>query len=397
VHARPHVDAVAGVEAHALGRDAAQRVIDRLDASSRPRPAFLHAEAGIHHVVRHQARVVDLEHEARVDDCSVLLVERVGQGLLVLLVGLVEAVGQRGEDVGRRDGRQEHLLVGPALHRDSQIVDIGLHCRLAPVGDRPRADVDAELACVAASAEALRDAIGPRVIVGEVQVLAAGGAGAALLPWRRRLALEADKALHDVAEEARLALLAVGDDVDTGLGLPPNDVVHGFAHQPGVSVAIVWLPAVLRFQDRDEGVGSRQAADVGREDALRAPLHHRLTGPLFAVCEATTRRCATTWRELDYRPLAEGGPSPCRSTNEKPFASITTRSVPAFPCCSSRAAGSPHRSSLGSPPRPSSRWSGTRTTSAASAPTCATPPGASRAAPWKSTGPGTPTPTISSG
>src|SRR5262249_58311192 len=115
------------------------------------------------------------------------------------------------------------------------------------------------------------------------------------------------------------------DDADTGLGLPPNDVVHGFGHQPGVSVAIVWLPAVLRFQDRDEGVGSRQAADVGREDALRAPLHHRLTGPLFAACETTTRRCATTWRELDYRPLAEGGPSPCRSTNEKPFASITTR------------------------------------------------------------------------
>ena len=44
---------------------------------------------------------------------------------------------------------------------------------------------------------------------------------------RNRLALEAGEALHDVAEEARFALLAVGDDIDTGLGLSADDVeVH---------------------------------------------------------------------------------------------------------------------------------------------------------------------------
>ena len=227
VHARAHVDAVAGVEAHALGRDAAQRVIDRLDAPGRPRPAFRHAQAGTHHVVGHQARVVDLEHEASVDDRPVLLVERVGQGLLVLLVSPVEAVGQRGEDVGRRDGRHEHLFVGPALHRDSEILDVGLHRGLAPVGDRPRADIDAELAGVAAPPEPFRDAIGPCVVVGEVEVLAARGTGAAFLPGRRRLALEAGEALHDVTEEARLALLAVGDDVEAGGFLQCDRFVDG--------------------------------------------------------------------------------------------------------------------------------------------------------------------------
>src|SRR5262249_60165367 len=130
-------------------------------------------------------------------------------------------VGQRGEDVGRRDGRHEHLLVGPALRRGSQILDVGLHRRLATIGDRARADVDAELTGVAAPPEPFSEAIGPRVIVGEVEVLAAGGPGAAVLPGRRRLALETGEALHDVAEEARLALLAIGDDVDTGPGLPP--------------------------------------------------------------------------------------------------------------------------------------------------------------------------------
>jgi hypothetical protein len=93
------------------------------------------------------------------------------------------------------------------------------------------------------------------------------------LPARRGLALEAGEAIHDVAEEARLPLLTVGDDVDAGVGLPAHDLGHRLAHQPGIGVAIVGLPSVLRGQEGNEGIGPRQAADVGREDPFRASLH----------------------------------------------------------------------------------------------------------------------------
>jgi hypothetical protein len=95
------------------------------------------------------------------------------------------------------------------------------------------------------------------------------------LPRRCRLALEASEAFHDVAKEARLALLAVRDDVNADLGLPAHDLTDGLAHQPSVRIAIVRLRSVLGRQDGDEGVRPRQAADVRREDPLRAPLHRR--------------------------------------------------------------------------------------------------------------------------
>jgi hypothetical protein len=77
----------------------------------------------------------------------------------------------------------------------------------------------------------------------------------------------------DVAEEARLALLAVGHDVDAGVRLPAHHVGDRLPHQPNIGPVVERLPAVSRGQDRDERVGPGQAADVGREDAVRAALH----------------------------------------------------------------------------------------------------------------------------
>jgi hypothetical protein len=126
---------------------------------------------------------------------------------------------------------------------------------------------------VAASPEPLGDAIGPRVVLGEVEVLPARRARAAVLTGRCGLALEACEALDDVAEEARLPLLAIGDDVDAGVGLAANDVGDGLAHQARVGLGVVRLAAVLRGQQRNEVVGAREAADVRREDPVGAALH----------------------------------------------------------------------------------------------------------------------------
>src|SRR5262249_3503709 len=144
--------------------------------------------------------------------------------------------------------------------------DVELHRGLASVAHRPRAHIDSELPRVAPSADALCDALGPRVVLGEVEVLAAARAGAAFLSRWRGLTLEAGEALDDVAKEARLALLAVGDDVDAGVGLPAYDIGHRLTHQPGIGVVVVRLPAVLRGQDRDERVEPCEAADVGGEN-----------------------------------------------------------------------------------------------------------------------------------
>ena len=52
----------------------------------------------------------------------------------------------------------------------------------------------------------------------------------AVLSGWGRMAVEAGEALDDIPEEARLALLAVGDDVDTGVRLPADDVGHRLSH-----------------------------------------------------------------------------------------------------------------------------------------------------------------------
>ena len=264
-------------------------VVDRLHALGRPLPAVRDAEVRIHHILRDQARVVDLEHEARVDDGPVLLAERVGELLLVFLLGAVELVREGREDVRRRDCRHEHCFVGQPLQRVSEIVDVGPNRRVPLVADRPRADVDAMPAIAAATARPLRDALGPGVVVGERPVLAARVPGVAFTTRRRGLAREAVEALDDVAEEARLALLTVGDDVDARRGLPADGVSDRVPDELGVGLAVVRLASVPRFEDGDEGVGPGEAADVRRQDSVRAPLHRR---PPRSVRSPATRTSA---------------------------------------------------------------------------------------------------------
>ena len=107
VDARAHVDAVAGVVAHALGRNAAQRVVQELDAGGRPFAALGEIDLRVHRPVARQLRIVDLQDEAGVDDRPVFLVQRVGQRHPELPVGLVIFVGVPIGEVGRRDRRHE--------------------------------------------------------------------------------------------------------------------------------------------------------------------------------------------------------------------------------------------------------------------------------------------------
>jgi hypothetical protein len=59
VHTRTHVDAIAGVVAHPLGRDAGERVVQELDRGTRPIAALRNVEFRMRRVVARQLRVVD--------------------------------------------------------------------------------------------------------------------------------------------------------------------------------------------------------------------------------------------------------------------------------------------------------------------------------------------------
>ena len=161
-----------------------------------------------------------------------------------------------------------------ALHRRLEVVDVRLDRLVALIADRPGAGIDAAVPAPSASpAKRFGDALGPRVVVGKSEVLPARRARSHLLARSGRLALEAAESFDDVAEEARFALLAVGDDIDARFDLLPHHVRYRLAHQPCELFAVVGLTVFPQSKERDQGVGSGQAAHVGREDSFRAALH----------------------------------------------------------------------------------------------------------------------------
>ncbi len=78
VDARAHIDAVAGVEADPVFRDALERRIERLDAQLCPFTAGGDVEVRARDVVGEEERIVDLQQEAGVDDRLVFLTHRLG-------------------------------------------------------------------------------------------------------------------------------------------------------------------------------------------------------------------------------------------------------------------------------------------------------------------------------
>ena len=92
VDARRDVGAVAGVETDLLVRDSAQGVIDHLHPQRHDLAAFLDAELRVPVIVGRQSGIVDLQHEAGVDDGLILDVHSVGKREEVFLLGRVEVV-----------------------------------------------------------------------------------------------------------------------------------------------------------------------------------------------------------------------------------------------------------------------------------------------------------------
>ena len=175
-----------------------------------------------------------------------------------------------------------------AVHRRLEVGDIVLH-RLAVA--EPHVTDAAQPAEHLRSGE-LDHAIAELRIVRQV----------ALRLRRERFAAEAGEAVLDVGGVADLAGLAVADDVDADgdlvgddLGDRPGDLAIEFG-------MIVRLLLVLLHQQIDQRLRPRQAADVGRQDAVRAELHGLPPGACCAMVQASRGGAASLGHAMQ-RPI----------------------------------------------------------------------------------------------
>jgi hypothetical protein len=85
---------------------------------------------------------------------------------------------------------------------------------------------------------------------------------------------ESGEPLLDVRDEVGLADLAIVDDVDTRLHLLTDDLANGGWKLMLECSLVDLVPRELRLQHWQHTFWPRQAAHVGREDAVRAALHY---------------------------------------------------------------------------------------------------------------------------
>ena len=123
VHARRDVDTVAGVEADMVFRDAAQCVIERLDAKRDELAAVVDRGVDLTIVVRRHPRIVDLQDEPGVGNRQVLDPHRLAERHQVLLIRVVIVVLVVELEVRRRDRGHGGFCGVDALERSLQVRD----------------------------------------------------------------------------------------------------------------------------------------------------------------------------------------------------------------------------------------------------------------------------------
>ena len=271
VDAGTDVDAVAGVPANPVPWESPQGMVQGFHAHRRPPADLVHAQLRMRHVMGRQVRVVDLHEESGVDDRLVLLAHGVGDREEVLLRGLVVGVLLPVLDARGRDGRDEGLLGAGARERGLEVLDVGLHVLPALVGDGPGADH-----VQGPHGRARHRPRAPRVELREGPHLSRSAPRAT---GRLRVRLEPGQPLVDVGNEARLAHLAVVDDVDAELGLLADDVRHRGPHPRRVAVLIVRPPGRLGLDHLEQVARAGQTARMGRENPVAAALHADASQP----------------------------------------------------------------------------------------------------------------------
>ena len=152
-----------------------------------------------------------------------------------------------------------------AAERRLEVGDVALHRVLVAQLDRPLHIGHHEMPAAFVLDEQLVDDVGKLAEIGRDELRAIGEAGVAL---------------HHVVAEADLAHLAVGDDVDAGLALLADHLDDGLLHPRGELVLVDRLFVEQIPHHAREVRRPRQAAGMGGENAVGAPLHRSLPRPI---------------------------------------------------------------------------------------------------------------------
>jgi hypothetical protein len=246
------------VQANAVRRDVGAGPVDGLDME---RHRLLEALEGIvleePCPLHREVRAVELEHVAAPVDQLVFLLELIGQGHDVALVGVVVSVEENGG--GGAGGHRGHEALGEGLgrRRHRAVEHVALPLGLAEVLVPHRADRLGRVADARGVGAAPREQ--GRVVreLGEL--------------FRRGPPARAPEAAHaprHVGREPGARLLAVVADVDARFELTPHDVPNRRLRLPHERSLVHRLAAVLLHEQRTEREGTGNAADVGGEDAL---------------------------------------------------------------------------------------------------------------------------------
>ena len=193
------------------GRDARDRVVQRLDVQPRRLAEILEAEIGMLDVPAHgEIGAIELQDQPGIDDRLVFRPHRLGDRFEIRLGAWIVIVAEEQRDEAGRSGAQKSLCRRVFLQRGFKIGDIGRDRAAIGNGDRPVAGRRLA-ACAARIAEDAPCQLGKfdQILIDEAV------AGAA----------EAGQPVLDVGGIGRLAHLAVIDDIDSGGDLFADDIV----------------------------------------------------------------------------------------------------------------------------------------------------------------------------
>ena len=268
--------APAEVVAHAVLGNAGQRVVESVEVARLHLAILLERGRRDQHVPRlTEARIVDLQDEPGVDDGSIFRAQRLGDGEDVGFLGRVVAI-LAAADHGRGDGGHEGLDDRDAPERGPEGGQVLLEECLTLVGDGALADRGRR-----GHGHLARQVFGVVLAEGApfppaVHPPRPGAAGAGQRGARVGRGGGGDKPgepVVGVGEKARLAHLAVGDDVEAGLRLAAHDVSHRLGGPRRQLNLVDRLAAQARPEKSPDAFRTGDAADVGSENALGAGLH----------------------------------------------------------------------------------------------------------------------------
>ena len=254
------------MQPHLVRRQAARRLVHGFD---RHRHIGFHvggSDAASEAMGAHrQVGRIELEIEARIDDCLVFVRQRLGGGLEIGRVRLVIEIGEIKEHLpGRYRGDEGHLRRCPAESL-FEVGDVAMHRVLVAQLDRSLHIGHDEMAAAFVLDEQFVDDVRKVAEIGRDELRSIGEAGVAL---------------HHVVAEADLAHLAVGDDVDARLALLADHLDDGLLHPRGEFVLVDRLFVEQIPHHAGEVRRPRQAAGMGGENAVGAPLHPSLPRPI---------------------------------------------------------------------------------------------------------------------